>query len=338
MQINKVPFGIDQVLEQGDTMSEMAYREAERRLWEAEGCEPTERFVPLAVTGTQVRVQEVGEGEPVLFIHGGPNSGSTWAPLVGRLEGLRCLVLDRPGTGLSDDHVVLKSSLPDFASRLVPDVLDVLGVERAHVVASSFGGYCALRSAARSPERFDRMVQMACPALLPGQQLPPFMKTIMKPGLRKLIAALPPNKKAQESIMRQIGHGASLDAGILSEIHGDWYSALSRHTRTMRNEFDMIHSVRAPGGFDESVALDEEALQEIAVPTHFIWGEDDTFGGAEEAKWVTTHMPDASFEMIEKSGHLPWLDDPAYVAEATAGFLAGEVSIDGTGRAKEGAA
>ena len=42
------------------------------------------------------------DGIPVLFIHGGPTSGGTWAPLVPRVKGFRCLVLDRPGTGLSD--------------------------------------------------------------------------------------------------------------------------------------------------------------------------------------------------------------------------------------------
>ena len=302
-------------------MNEAAFRQAEENLWRSEGCQPREVFVDLAGTGTQVRVQVVGEGSPVLFLHGGPNSGSTWAPVVGRLEGLRCYLLDRPGTGLSEDYVVYKDEIVEYASRLVPDVLDALGIDKAHVVASSFGGYCALWSAAKASERFDRMVQMACPALLPNQRIPSFMKTIMLPGMRKLIAALPPNQKAQDSILRQIGHGASLNAGKLSSVHGAWYSALSSHTRTMRNEFDMIHSLRAKGGFDHTVALSADTLAEVETPTHFIWGEDDTFGGRDTAEWITGAMPKASFEMMKDSGHLPWLDDASHVAKATADFL-----------------
>jgi len=298
------------------------YRRAEHALWAWAGHRPREHLVQLPTLGTKVRIQEIGDGPPALFIHGGPNSGSTWAPLLAHLDGFRCLVLDRPGTGLSDPYPVRKGNVVEFASRLVSDALDALEIERAHVVASSFGGYIALWGAASTPDRFVRMVQMAAPAMLPGQTLPPFMKTIMLPGVRKVIAALPPNRRTQDSILRQIGHGASLDAGKLPEPHAEWYLALTRHTATMRQEFDMIHSFRAKGGFDESIALTGEILTGITTPTHFIWGADDTFGDEAVARWVVGAMPGASLEMLPDAGHLPWLDEPELVARRTATFLA----------------
>ncbi len=48
-----------------------------------------------------MRVLEVGEGVPVLFVHGASSGGSSWAPLVACLSGFRCILLDRPGFGLS---------------------------------------------------------------------------------------------------------------------------------------------------------------------------------------------------------------------------------------------
>jgi pimeloyl-ACP methyl ester carboxylesterase len=312
---------------------EAKYRTVEERLWQSVGLQPTEQFVRLPRLGTAVRIQEIGEGAPTLFIHGGPNSGTTWVPLAAGMTGFRCLLLDRPGTGLSEQYSARKENLIDFASYLVSDVLDGLQIDSAHVVASSFGGYCALRSAATTPERFERMVQMACPALLPEQPIPQFMKTIMIPGMRRIIAALPPNKKVQESILRQIGHGKSLDAGKLPPAHDAWYTALTRHTNTMRNEFDMIYSVRAKGGFDHAVALGAETLRGVPVPTHFLWGADDTFGDESVARWVVESMPAASLEMIPDSGHLPWLDDPAYIAQRAAQFLVGQLA-DGEVRAE----
>ena len=59
--------------------NESKFRAAEERLWESEGLKPMEHFVRLPRIATRVRIQEVGDGDPVLFIHGGPNSGSTWA-------------------------------------------------------------------------------------------------------------------------------------------------------------------------------------------------------------------------------------------------------------------
>jgi len=304
-------------------MNEEKYREVESRLWTSVGRKPAEHFVQLPRIGVSVRVQEVGDGPPVLFVHGGPNSGSTWAPLVEHIEGFRCLLLDRPGTGLSERVDVERSAFTTFASRLVGDTLEAIGIERAHVVASSLGGYCALWSASTEPERFERMVQMACPALLPGQQLPKFMKAIMLPGVRKLIAALPPNRKAGESIMRQIGHGASIDKGILPAAHTEWYEALQRYTDTMRNDFDLIHSIgrKFSQNPDDELVLGADTLARVTTATHFIWGLDDTFGGRNVGEWTVEQMPNATVEFVADSGHLPSLADPRAVAAATPAFL-----------------
>ena len=82
-------------------MDEARYREAEHRLWEHEGLAPTEQLLALSRTGVTVRVQEVGQGPPIVFVHGASNGGTSWAPLVARLAGFHSIVLDRPGCGLS---------------------------------------------------------------------------------------------------------------------------------------------------------------------------------------------------------------------------------------------
>src|SRR5690606_42134067 len=92
-------------------VNEPKYREAEARLWNAHGLSPSERFVRLPSTGTRVRVQEVGEGEPVLLLHGGPNTGSTWVPLVHSLPGLRHMMCDHPGSDISETLLIRPSLL-----------------------------------------------------------------------------------------------------------------------------------------------------------------------------------------------------------------------------------
>ena len=82
-------------------MNEVAYRAAEARLWGSVGVEPVERMIHLDRNDVDVRVQEVGTGPPVLFIHGANTSGASWVRVAAALQGYRCLVLDRPGTGLS---------------------------------------------------------------------------------------------------------------------------------------------------------------------------------------------------------------------------------------------
>ena len=299
-----------------------AYRRAEAAFWGTVGLSPQERFVRLASTGTSVRVQEVGHGEPILFLHGGPNAGSTWIPLVGHLDGWRCLLVDRPGTGLSAPYPVTASNLPRIGAAFVSDLLDGLGLERAHVVASSVGGHFALRSAAAHPERFCRMVQMACPAFVPGDRMPAFLRALARTWVRRIVQALPPTAAASRSVLRQIGHGATLDADGLPPGFIDWYVALQRHTDTMRNDGQAIGSV-IPAAAE--LRLTDDLLASIAVPTHFWWGEDDTFGGEAVARHLCATMPAATYQMVPAAGHLPWLDDPATAATVIGRFLRAEV-------------
>ena len=69
------------------TVNEAAYRSAEGRLWRSLHVEPTEQFVHLERNDVDVRIQEIGAGPPVLFIHGAATSGASWASLAARLTG-----------------------------------------------------------------------------------------------------------------------------------------------------------------------------------------------------------------------------------------------------------
>lgn len=304
-------------------MNEASYQQAEQVLWKGVGIHPDEHIVTLTTTGTEVRLQIIGDGPPVLFIHGGPNSGSTWAPIVGAFDGYSCILVDRPGTGLSEPYpnIVDRENLFRFGDRIVDDVLTGLGIERAHVVASSFGGYLALRSAAATPERFGRMVQMACPALVPGMKTPPFMRMISMGWFRKFTGLFPPNEKISDGILRQIGHGASLDAGRIPQSFKDWYLDLQRYTDTMENDGELIGSLASFGGFDRAMTLPDELISSVTIPTLFLWGEDDGFGGRDVAEGVVNLMADADLVMLPDSGHLPWLDFPADVGRRTREFL-----------------
>lgn len=299
-------------------MNERKYRGAETAFWTAHGLTPSEQEVRLATTGTRMRIQEVGEGDPVLFLHGSQNTGATWAPLLEHLGGYRCLVVDLPGTGLSETFEVDASNLAEIGGRLVGDVLDGLGLDRAHVLASSFGGHLALRSAAHDPGRFRRLVQLGCPARAPGETLPPFMKMISNPIFRWLATSLPPNPRVNRSIFRQLGHGASLDAGRVSPAFLDWNLDLQRHTDTHAHDFAMIADVVAAG---ERASLSEEFLQSVPVPTLFLWGENDGFGDASVARRVAAAMPRAELDIVPEGGHLPWIDDPRGVAERARAYL-----------------
>jgi len=308
-------------------MDEAKYRLHEQKLWQIEaGLVPKEHRVKLTHSGPTVRLMELGEGPPLLFLPGAPNAGATWAPLVGRLSGFRCLVLDRPGTGLSDPFPGVPTAVDLLAlgDTLVGDILDGLQLPRAHVVASSLGGFFALRSAAVSPDRIQRLLLMGCPAFAQGMKRPTFMRLLTLGIVRWLLNRLEPTVESSKNIFRQVGHGESLDAGKIPAHFFDWYVALQKYTDTFKNDGAMIGNIGTFfGGFSPSLTIPDDLLRSVHTPSLIYCGagEDALGAGEPVVSPMATTMPDARLHMVPGAGHLPWLDDPEAAAEATLGFL-----------------
>jgi 2-hydroxy-6-oxonona-2,4-dienedioate hydrolase len=305
-------------------MNEERYREAETKLWNSVGLSPTDKRVHLEHGDVDVRVQEVGEGPPVLFIHGASNSGTSWAGLIARLPEFRSLILDRPGCGLSDPLGMIfedAASLASFSDTLVTDVLDALDLESAHLVATSYGGYAALRAAAAHPGRVERMVIFGWTMGAANPRLPAFMRFVSIPSIGRLFTRLPVNEQAVRMMFKRIGLRQALEAGRVPQEVIDCYVALLRHTDTMRNELEVGRWTMTRKGLAEGIVLPPTLLSKIQAPTYFLWGDEDPFGSPDVARDLVKHIPNAELEILPGTGHAVWLDDPDHAANVTTSFL-----------------
>ena len=151
--------------------------------------------------------------------------------------------------------------------------------------------------------------------------LPWFMRVTSFPGVSRLMAALPATERSVRMTFRQIGHGPSLEAGRITREDIETYLALLRYTDTMRNELAMGRAFVSPIHGLNRVLLPESMLAGIRTPTHFVWGENDPFGGTDTARHLVQPMPNASLEVIPGAGHAPWLDDLDRCVSATSAFL-----------------
>lgn len=98
----------------------------------------------------------VGEGPPLLLLHGFTGSGAIWADHARELRGFRMIAPDLPGHGRSP-HPGSEDDLESIADGVV-GVLDREGIERASWLGYSMGGRVALAAAIRHPLRFDRLI------------------------------------------------------------------------------------------------------------------------------------------------------------------------------------
>lgn len=299
-------------------VDEAQYRAAEAEMFETYGVEPTIHRVSLTRPSTTVRVLEIGEGPPVLCIHGSPNSAATWVPLAAAAPDFRWLLLERPGAGLSDrtawtDH-------PADVLALLDGVLDQLGVDCVDVIGSSFGALYAWRLALGAPSRTGRLVLMGCPGGVSLAPMPPIFRLLSAPLLPSLLKlGFKTDLESTRGMWREIGHGPTIDRGGLPEVLFTWYSALLTHTHTMEGVVDEVRAIATPFGYKAPITGAD--LAKITAPTLYLWGDEDNFASPADAERLAAATPGAALERFAGFGHLPWVDDPDQIAARVRAFL-----------------
>ena len=302
------------------------FRQTERRLWQSVGVKPTERRVRLR-TGEIVRVQETGDGPPVLLIHGAANAGTSWMSLMAELPEFRCIALDRPGCGLSDP--IVGGPLRDLdavesdADQLLTDALDALELPSAAVLATSYGGYFAMRGAAANPTRISSIVEYSWLMGAPMDTVALSMRLASIPGMQSVAAKMPVTRAIVKALLRQIGLKRALETGTFTDEMIDWFLSVQRDTDTMANDLRSSPKIITPfRGLNQRMLHTDELLSRVTMRSLFLWGDEDPNGGVLVANEFVARLPNAQLEVIAQAGHAPWIDELALCADRTRAFLA----------------
>jgi haloalkane dehalogenase len=103
---------------------------------------------------------DVGEGAPVVFLHGEPTWSFLWRKVIPPVldAGFRCIAPDLPGFGRSDKPVELEWYSYDQHVACMAPLLEELDIRDATVVVHDWGGPIGLRLAVEHPDRIARIV------------------------------------------------------------------------------------------------------------------------------------------------------------------------------------
>jgi pimeloyl-ACP methyl ester carboxylesterase len=295
------------------------YRRAERALWDHYGMQPAERFVELKSPDVRLRVLEVGVGEPILFVHGGIGPDA-WAPLVRELRGFRCLVLDRPGSGLSSSLDYSRYPYESVTADVLTGVLDGLGIDRTHVIGNSIGTLWVLRLVLAHPSRVGRIVLMGSGPLLSNTRVPAVLRLLASPLGALMLRRV--NVDVLRSMLRQSGHAASLADGRIPEEFIAW--SLAGLPDAMRSERDMLRggiiSWTRPG-WRRGLTFTDAELGAITQPTLYVYGTADGIAPVDFARHVVDLLPRGELHLVEGGGHEPWFEDIDGVGSRVCQFL-----------------
>ncbi len=246
-----------------------------------------------------------GAGDPLLLLNGGLMSIPAWEPIAAPLaRGRKVIRLDFRGQLLTPGPA--PAALEDHASDVI-DLLDFLGIERADLLGTSFGGLVALIVAGRWPARVRRLVVVTATAAL-------------TPEMRRQAQAL--------ERLAEAGDGAALfrllAAGTFSERYlatqpAGWVEERAKATATMPRAWfgDLAGLMKALGTLELG-----EILPRIAAPALVIGAELDRTFPIENSRAIARAIPRSRLEILEGVGHGAVVEAPGRIVALAEEFLA----------------
>jgi 2-succinyl-6-hydroxy-2,4-cyclohexadiene-1-carboxylate synthase len=262
------------------------------------------------INGILYEVNRIGEGFPLLLLHGFTGSKETWAPFYEEWQKTNQLIsLDLIGHGeTSSPHEIAKYKMESLVEDLCT-LLDSLDIDRVNLLGYSMGGRLALSFAVMFPERVGKLIL---------ESASPGLKTERERNLRK---------QQDEALAQQI-----LDNGISWFVH-KWENIalfesqkslpvpmqeMIREQRMKNDPIGLANSLRGMGtGIQPSWW---EQLSSLSMPALFITGErDEKFVriAEEMKKW----MPQAVHERILGAGHAIHVEQREIFGKIVSGFL-----------------
>ncbi|HYH58436.1 MAG TPA: alpha/beta fold hydrolase [Thermoleophilaceae bacterium] len=257
----------------------------------------------LRVGGLEVAYERVGEGPPVVLVHGAASDGRLWQPQLDALaDRFTVVAWDEPGAGRSSD-LPADFTLADYAACLAA-LIDSLQLGPAHVAGLSWGGTVALELHHRFPERVASLILADTYAGWKGS-LPEAEVRARVAGLRTALAGPP---EAFDPTLPGLfaGDPPAAFVPLLEAMAADVRPESFRVQLTLMAETDQT-----------------ELLPAIALPTLLVWGEHDGRSPLSVAHQFANALPHAQLVVIADAGHVSNLEQPDRFNDAVRTFLEG---------------
>jgi len=271
------------------------------------------RFERVRTANHELSILSAGEGAPLICIHGLGGTKASFLPTVSALapEGFRVISLDLPGFG--DSHKPNSGSYdaPWFA-QAVTELLDELGIERAHLAGNSMGGRIAIETGLLYPDRVERMVLLS-PALAWLRDRG--WKWLLRMPLPQLGFLQPTPRRMVEPIVRRLVPGANdgWTAAGVDEFLRSYLTASGRYAFYESARRIYMDEPHGDDGF-------WTRLRELSPDTMFVWGKQDMLIPISFMRHVEEALPAATHLELE-CGHVPQLEAPGPTHRAMAEFL-----------------
>jgi len=250
-----------------------------------------------SISNIELEIVDRGVGKPILFLHGSDGVSPT-APLFDALaESAQLIAPFHPGFGhsaLPDDVKTV-----DDIAYLYLDLLAARGLVDVTVVGASFGGWIAMEMAIRSTQRIGRIALVDTVGLRFGRGLDIDIADVNM---------LSPGEWAERTYFDPIH--ASPDLAAMTD---DALLVLSR------NRLALAQFTWSPYMHNPRLG---RWLHRIDVPTLVLWGAQDGIVAPDYGRKLAAAIRGARFELIDRCGHYPDIEQPQVLARRIHEFVA----------------
>ncbi len=267
------------------------------------------RFVRAGMLDWHVQV--MGEGAPILLLHGTGAATHSWRDVAPRLAGqFQVIACDLPGHGFTRGSVS-RPTLPALA-KAIGGLVTALDIEPVAIVGHSAGAAVALRMALDGMVH-PRAIVALSPALLPF----PGIAQHLFPAMAKLLFVNP----FAPYIFSRMARGDGVVERFLERSTGSRIDAagIAHYARLFEKPDHCAGALAMMANWDLTALKDD--LPRLAIPFLVIHGEKDAAIPLASAREASALVPGAAFETVEGLGHLAHEEKPIDAAIRIARFV-----------------
>ncbi|SFK83883.1 alpha/beta fold hydrolase [Amycolatopsis sacchari] len=257
-----------------------------------------------------VRWDRLGEGPPVVLLHGTPFSSFVWRNVARALAGTHeVFVWDLLGYGASEKRDGQDVSLA-AQGRIFAGLLEHWRLDSPAVVAHDFGGAVALRALLLHGARHGRLALVD--AVAQGTWGTPFFRLVRENA--PVFHQLPPHLHG--ALVREYVSSASA-VGLLPDVR-------DRLVEPWLGATGQAAFYRQVAQADERYTREiEDRYGSLALPVLVCWGEQDEWLPIEHGERLVARIPGSRLHRVAGAGHLVQEDAPAQLTAALLPFLSG---------------
>jgi len=255
--------------------------------------------------GELTHYHELGEGTPILFLHGsgtGVTAAANWWLNLPELSELgRCIAIDSIGYGQTVVAEDTKYGIKEWVRHAVR-VLDALGIEKTWIVGNSLGGWLAFQFAIDFPERLLGIVSMGTGgAKLTGALKGHSNPVLTEEGIRKTLEMFVVDKSLVTDELVSLRY-----ASALNDTASDRLQAV----------------VEARDRDRYALPLDFDVLAKLDLPVLLIHGTQDAVIPVSRTWELLNVVPHADAHIFSQCGHWSQVERAGEFNQVIAQYLA----------------